>query len=315
MFDESGGKVLRSGRFKLQSSQCNFEQFLSSRKRRRNGKELEHAINLLATSQNSSSISVHCMDDLEYLQTRGLEKNLQVSGTDKSGSSTDRMPDKHHTDFIKKTMQLHEDIFKQQVRELHRLYSVQKILMLDLEKEIKQNRKYWAPITSPDINCYELVNRPNSTALTTCGYSFHIQSLREDPSSRESGSRSGETVKMARGFDLERPADEDISTGVSAVDEKQAGPSTYAAQKRKMSVDGSDEDIEVELTLSIGGCTGKKISKNYQTLELDSPASFESERGEDRSIPRTPLSSSNATFDQDRKRPHWIFQSLSINRT
>ncbi|KAJ6673548.1 hypothetical protein OIU85_012544 [Salix viminalis] len=256
------------------------------------------------------------MDDLEYLQTRGLEKNLQVSGTDKSGSSTDRMPDKHHTDFIKKTMQLHEDIFKQQVRELHRLYSVQKILMEDLEKEIKQNRKYWAPITSPDINCYELVNRPNSTALTTCGYSFHIQSLREDPSSRESGSRSGETVKMSRGFDLERPADEDISTGVSAVDEKQAGPSTYADQKRKMSVDGSDEDIEVELTLSIGGCTGKKISKNYQTLELDSPASFKSERGEDRSIPRTPLmSSSNATFDQDRKRPHWIFQSLSINRT
>lgn len=202
-----------------------------------------------------------------------------------------------------------------QVRELHRLYSVQKILMEDLEKENKQNRKYWAPITSPDINCYELVNRPNSTALTTCGYSFHIQSLREDPSSRESGSRSGETVKMSRGFDLERPADEDISTGVSAVDEKQAGPSTYAAQKRKMSVDGSDEDIEVELTLSIGGCTGKKISKNYQTLELDSPASFKSERGEDRSIPRTPLSSSNAAFDQDRKRPLWIFQSLSINRT
>ncbi|KAJ6435472.1 hypothetical protein OIU84_000624 [Salix udensis] len=167
------------------------------------------------------------------LQTRGLEKNLQVSGTDKSGSSTDRMPDKHHTDFIKKTMQLHEDIFKQQVRELHRLYSVQKILMEDLEKENKQNRKYWAPITSPDINCYELVNRPNSTALTTCGYSFHIQSLREDPSSRESGSRSGETVKMSRGFDLERPADEDISTGVSAADEKQAGPSTYADQKKK----------------------------------------------------------------------------------
>jgi hypothetical protein len=79
------------------------------------GTKLEYAITLLATSQNSSSISVHCMDDLEYLQTRGLEKNLQVSGIDKFGSSMDKMPGKHNIDFIKKTMQLHEDIFKQQV--------------------------------------------------------------------------------------------------------------------------------------------------------------------------------------------------------
>jgi hypothetical protein len=120
---------------------------------------------------------------------------------------------------------------------------------------------------------------------------------------------------MSRGFDLERPAEEDISTGVSAVDENQAGPSAYATQKRKMSIDGSDEDSEVELTLSIGGSTSKKISKNYQTLELDSPASFKSERREDRSTPTIPLSSSRATFDQDRKRPQWLFQSLSINRS
>ncbi|KAI5557007.1 hypothetical protein BDE02_18G072800 [Populus trichocarpa] len=280
------------------------------------GTKLEYAINLLATSQNSSSISVHCMDDLEYLQTRGLEKNLQVSGIDKFGSSMDKMPGKHNIDFIKKTMQLHEDIFKQQVRELHRLYSVQKLLMEELKKGIKQNRKYWTPITSSDINCSQFVNRPNSAAQTTCGYSFHIQSLREDPNSRErSGSCSGETVKMSRGFDLERPAEEDISTGVSAVDENQAGPSAYATQKRKMSIDGSDEDSEVELTLSIGGSTSKKISKNYQTLELDSSASFKSERREDRSTPTTPLSSSRATFDQDRKRPQWLFQSLSINRS
>ncbi|KAJ6355453.1 hypothetical protein OIU77_005945 [Salix suchowensis] len=92
MFDESGGKVLRSGRFKLQMSLKDFRPGV-------------------------------------------WKRTFKLVGQTKSGSSTDRMPDKHHTDFIKKTMQLHEDIFKQQVRELHRLYSVQKILMEDLEKE------------------------------------------------------------------------------------------------------------------------------------------------------------------------------------
>ena len=79
------------------------------------GTKLEYAINVLATSQNSSSVSVRCVDDLEYLQTRGLSKDLQVSGIDKFCSSMDRMPEKHNIDFIKKTMQLHDDIFKQQV--------------------------------------------------------------------------------------------------------------------------------------------------------------------------------------------------------
>jgi hypothetical protein len=79
------------------------------------GTKLEYAINLLATSHNSSSVSVRCVDDLEYLQTRGLSKDLQVSGIDKFCSSMDRMPEKHNIDFIKKTMQLHDDIFKQQV--------------------------------------------------------------------------------------------------------------------------------------------------------------------------------------------------------
>ncbi|XP_073259810.1 uncharacterized protein [Populus alba] len=280
------------------------------------GTKLEYAINVLATSQNSSSVSVRCVDDLEYLQTRGLSKDLQVSGIDKFCSSMDRMPEKHNIDFIKKTMQLHDDIFKQQwnlqVRELHRLYSVQKMLMDELNKnEIKQNRKDWTPMTSSYINYSQFANRPKSTAQTTYGYSFHVQRPRDDPSSRErSGSCSDETMRLTRGFDLERLA-EHISTGVGAVGDNQAGPSTCAPQKGKMRIDGSDGDSEVELTLSIGGSTtSKKISKNYQTLELDSPASFISERGEDYSTPTTPMSSSSATCDQDRKRPHWLFQKV-----
>ncbi|KAF9680539.1 hypothetical protein SADUNF_Sadunf06G0131900 [Salix dunnii] len=288
------------------------------------GTKLEYAINLPATSQNSVSVSARCVDDMEYLQTGGQSKDLKASGIDKFCSSMDRMPEKHNKDFIKKTMQLHDDIFKLQVRELHRLYSVQKMLMDEMNKnETKQNRKNWSPITSSYINYSQFANRPKSTAQTTCGYSFHVQSQRDDPSSRQrSGSCSDETERLTRGIDLERPAEEDISTGVGAVNVNQAGPSTCEPQmkivkwKGKTNIDGSDEDSEAELTLSIGGITtSKKISENYQTLELDSPASFKSERAEDCSTPTTPMSSSSATCDQERKRPHWLFQSLSINRT
>ncbi|KDP35388.1 hypothetical protein JCGZ_10372 [Jatropha curcas] len=189
-------------------------------------------------------------------------------------------------------MQVHEDTFKHQVRELHRLYSVQKMLMEELRKEIKQTKKYWSPMATPDIiqSSYQYS-------------SINVENLRDDPSPRErSGSCSGENIiRIARGLDLERPAEEDISTAVSVVDDN----IPY-------------KDTEVELTLSIGGSTSKKRASlnqepgNRRMKELDFPA----ERAEDCSGPTTPMSSSStATFDHERKQPHWLFQGLSINRT
>ncbi|XP_007014297.2 PREDICTED: uncharacterized protein LOC18589323 isoform X3 [Theobroma cacao] len=268
------------------------------------GTKLECAVNPLATSQNSNSCSftVHFVDD--YFRTRTLKENCQKIGLERSGSCMDRMLERHNMESIRKTMEMHEDTFKHQVRELHRLYSVQKMLM----------------------------DEQQLTAQTTCGYNFHVQG---DPSSRErSGSCSGDTMKVARGFDLERPAEEDISAEVSAVDhEDQVGRSSLMHSRiNQMRIEGSDEDSEVELTLSIGGSSSKKTPTNSkphsqelgcnnsqsihkETRELHSSASFKSERREDCSGPNTPMSSSSATFDQDRKRPHWLFQGLSINRT
>lgn len=167
-------------------------------------------------------------------------------------------------------------------------------------------------------------------------HNFNLQSLREDPNSWErSGSCSGsDTMRMARGFDLERPADdqEDISTRSisAAIDEDQAaGPSFHniPPTTNKLSInDGSDEDSDVELTLSIGGSLSKKALQSYQPKpgifcesshkgiirELDSSVSFKSDHGEDFSDPTTPMSSSSATFDQERNRPHRLFQGLTL---
>ncbi|XP_008223744.1 PREDICTED: uncharacterized protein LOC103323529 [Prunus mume] len=291
------------------------------------GTKIEYAINILGTSENSSSLTVHRVDDWDYFQKSGLKEKYKKARTeDKIRNSMDRMLDKHNIDTIKKTMQMHEDTFKHQIRELHRLYSVQKMLMDELKKEMKRNI-FRGPVTSSadHINHSQLINWQHSTTQASSGYNFHLQRLRDDPISREgSGSCSGDTLRMSRGFDLERPAEEDMSTGVSTIDQEQAGPSSHMAFKsRNMSIAGCDEDSEVELTLSIGSSKNKKRSKSYQPqlgcaelihkeTDLDSPASFKSDRGGDCSDPTTPMSSSSATFDQERKQPHWLFHGLKL---
>ncbi|KAE8672076.1 hypothetical protein F3Y22_tig00111852pilonHSYRG00023 [Hibiscus syriacus] len=138
-------------------------------------------------------------------------------------------------DSIKKTMQMHEEMFKHQVRELHRLYNVQKMLMDELKKEIS-TKKLWATSTT------------NSRGRSASCSGDHIRA-----------------TKMEKGFDLEIPFGEN-----------------------------SDEDSEIELTMSIGGGSSKKKKtvKNSQPKgcnesggeeirEVESSGSFKSKKGED----------------------------------
>ncbi|KAK9275347.1 hypothetical protein L1049_022611 [Liquidambar formosana] len=297
------------------------------------GTKLQSAINPLATSPTSGSFTLNSVDDWDYFQGKVLkEKYLQRTGLDKLQDSMDRMLEQHNIESIKKTMLMHEDIFKHQVRELHRLYSLQKMLMDELKKETEQTRLR-NPVSDIEINHSNFANRHHQTTQT-CGFNLHVQNLRDDPCSREqSGSCSGDNLRMPRCFDLERPADEDMWTRVSPGGEDQAGPSTRRPPANIRTVnDGSDEETEVELTLSIGGSSSRGRLKNQQphrSLELgcsessthneikqmDSSSSIKSDRGEECSEPTNTLSSSSATFDQDKKRPHWLFQGLSLNRT
>lgn len=219
-----------------------------------------------------------------------------------------------------------------QVRELHRLYNVQKMLM----GEIKQSGLWNIQITNSDQMNHShqyLINLQNSsTQITSVANNLNFPSLRDDLNSREhSGSCSGDNVKILRGFDLEMPATEfehDISTGISVIDEEdqtgQNSQMSFKDNKKMMSTveGGFVDDIdstEVELSLSIGSSSlnnkrGK--SKNKETKELDSSASFKAadRSGGDCSDPNTPMSSSIATiFDQkDRKQPLWLFHSLKL---
>ncbi|XP_050216113.1 uncharacterized protein LOC126667193 [Mercurialis annua] len=243
-----------------------------------------------------------------------------------------RMPHKNNLDIIKNTMQIQEDIFQHQVRELHRLYNIQKLLMEDLQKKQNNPKTSLNPINSSSeiTNSDQFTNRkPNLTTQQTISYyNFNLQNTRDVPSPRErTGSCSGGTMRIiTRGFDLEirpnnRPTEEEISTSISGtVDHDRRTTSSSCRQLigTKRSNDGackcSGEESEVELTLSIGGSKCKKSSTYHVQEPLDSPASIKSELS---GTPTTPMSSSSTAtmFDQDRKQPHWLFQSLSINRS
>nr|AFK38690.1 unknown [Lotus japonicus] len=200
------------------------------------GTKIEYSINPLAYSVDCKNFTVDGVDVWEHNLKKELAyNNNQCSiGMDKLQVSMDKMLDRNNIESIKKTMQMHEEIFKHQVRELHRVYSVQKMLM----GELKQH-KFWTSMNNIGTNNPYVVKQQQQTTQISYGTDFHVGSLREDLHVKEgSGSCSGErNIKRQRDFDLERPAAErDIFA--RGCDEGEAGPSSYTAfQSCKISND------------------------------------------------------------------------------
>nr|XP_043627204.1 uncharacterized protein LOC122598693 [Erigeron canadensis] len=167
------------------------------------------------------------------------------------------MYENHHLHFIKQTMLKHEDTFRHQVRELHRLYNVQKNLMDDLRNDTRQNNIEFSPRATLDTN----------------------------------------NDKIISGLDILRPdkLEEDMLRGDdSGTAEDQIEPH------------------DVELTLSIGPSTSKRRTQNCYHHQMG---------GNDPSkvVIKPNLANSSTLLynnnNQDSKRPHWLFQDLSLNRT
>ncbi|XP_059636600.1 uncharacterized protein LOC132278749 [Cornus florida] len=298
------------------------------------GTKIQYAIDPLAASPNNN-FDVNWLGDWDnFLNKKGPKLSLESAALNKFHNSTDRMLDQHNIESIKKTMLMHEDVFKHQVQELHRLYRVQKMLMNEVKNGVKQTRSC-GPMTGSEFNYSNFSNRHQPT--TTSDYTPHVQRVRDNLSSREpSGCCSGEPSRMFKAFDLEKPAEEDVSTGIRAVEEDQAGPSSHRhPNSNKMNINECNEGCDIELTLSIGGSFGSKRSKSHQHYhhsspelggcssltgnkfgELGSSGSIKTDREEECNVPNSNLRSPSATIlNQQSKRPHWLFQDLSLNRT
>jgi len=79
------------------------------------GTKIEYSINLLASSVDSNNFIVGGVDVWEHYQNKGVTNNHFSVGINKLQDPMDRMLDRNSIDSIKKTMQMHEDIFKHQV--------------------------------------------------------------------------------------------------------------------------------------------------------------------------------------------------------
>ncbi|CAF1893034.1 BnaC02g11590D [Brassica napus] len=173
----------------------------------------------------------------------------------------DRSLEKQKAESIRHTMQTQEDVFKQQVRELHRVYYIQKMMMDQLK-----HRSQYCTINNKD----------------------------------QTGPR--ERIRSWSGIDLESEV-----------------------RARNKTTDHIEES-ELELTLSIG----MSSSSTNKDMDYSSTTSFRSSsdncnnqsndnnnsNNQESSGPNTPMSSSSTTsLDREKKRSHWLFQGLNINRT
>ncbi|KAK4265500.1 hypothetical protein QN277_026548 [Acacia crassicarpa] len=272
------------------------------------GTKVEYSINLLAaaaTPVESNNLTVKKSVDVweNYQNNKELSNNKgddQIGTKNQQFSSMERMVDTNNLEFIRKTMQMHEDIFKHQVEELHRVYRVQKLLMDELKKKEIKEKKPW--------------NQPETTKIPNGATDLQAhQSLKDEICSRDrsTGSCSAEGIIVTkipkRGFDLEMPAEEEGECP------GEAGPSSY-----------TEEEIELDLTLSIGGSNNNETKKKRKkenakphgvelSRKLNLCGCFKSDRVGECSDPTTPMSSSSVTFEQERKESHWLIsQGLKL---
>lgn len=289
--------------------------------------KFQYAINPLATASNNS-LAVNQNSDWGYSRETGARGQSEESALHHFKHSMDHeMFDLQKIESIKKTMLLHEDIFQRQVRELHRLYNLQMKLMYELKKEMTYKQ---GPLAGKD---------PSSSQFLIC--QKQMQDIRSNlpvhgltyGSAERSASSCGESLRMPKLFNLERVAEEGPSTSIQPTEQDQQRPNRYGlSTSNKASMDGSDEEIDVELTLSIGCSKSKKRSNsrnnpcspelggsdsNCSGKELCSAAIVKTEKREDSDDPSPALSSSSATPNQNTNatRSHWLFQDLSLNRT
>ncbi|WMV37111.1 hypothetical protein MTR67_030496 [Solanum verrucosum] len=108
---------------------------------------------------------------------------------------------KSSTESIKRTMIMHEDIFKQQVKELHKLYNLQRKLMLDVKNEMSRIED---PRHKSMINNMSTWQQPRREIEFN---GVNVYGLGDDQQRETSGSCSGENSKTIlipiRGLNIE----------------------------------------------------------------------------------------------------------------
>lgn len=212
--------------------------------------------------------------------------------------SMDKLFEQNNRERVRNTMLRQEEIFKQQVQELHRLHRVQKMLMADLRTKeanfhsvasaniptaVKDTKsRHWSRTsTSETSHSTYINNRPRSIPYINSEYnSIHQYSVQEYP-------------RKQRGFDLVQPVKQDPSISLDCLKEELA-----------------DEECNVELTLSVRCSSSKKKSDHWLQPERSSSGTRQKPVS---TIPARPERGEECSEREGLQRPPWLFQAMSLN--
>ncbi|CAL9091524.1 unnamed protein product [Musa textilis] len=261
------------------------------------GTKLHQMNNLFTTLQKTNCNVVNAglrTSDIGVMSDNISLKASIVGGLNQRKASMERQLECCDRDSLRNAMLKHEEIFKQQVHELHRLYGVQKTLMAELGK--KQVSLHTVPGEAVVAVADARTRIWSSASTSDTSHSSHVSNLRQSaPELNSEYSSLNPWSEHVKGFDLEQPAEEYTCRGATSMDEK------TTTDKEKRSMKGSfswpDDESEIELTLSIGcGSDKKKKKKQKQRGE---------ECGDD---------SSGLDRPESRRSP-WILGAFNLNKT
>ncbi|MCL7043789.1 hypothetical protein MKW94_023457 [Papaver nudicaule] len=310
------------------------------------GTKFEYAVDFLASLKgiktrgavaNSSSNSPEILNNILL--------NSKPASADQNQHYMEKLLEQYDKESVRTTMLQQDEIFKEQVHELHRLYVAQKTLMVEFKMNRSRGHSKNSPHPQTTVNPDHQprlqvtgtefgTNNCSFSNTNNSGHNFH-QLFRvgtEPINSQEQSSTSctRDNVKMHKDFDLERPAEEFPKN----IGREQIGSGSITPSKEKMKIESLDEqhmythgEAEVELSLSIGfgnSTNNRKKQKNCQSNSLiylhtnhkhngqtDSSSSIKDLRAADNTS-----GSSNTTFNQESlQKPPWFFQTLSLNRS
>ncbi|KAI9113463.1 hypothetical protein K1719_015390 [Acacia pycnantha] len=185
-------------------------------------------------------------------------------------------------EFMRMAILKHEETFREQVYELHRLYRIQKVLTKNMEggRAIEVGQREW--------------NLKNAISLTQTNTN-HCKDAQKKPQIK---------------FDLERPAEEHIAESegggdeVEIMDESEIeltlGPSSYYNSRKK---------VDTPLTSDSGHSLS---SSSAGSSHINKTAAREDSSG----IRNSFIDVEEEGSRQERlKHPPWLFQVLSLNMT
>lgn len=213
----------------------------------------------------------------------------------------------YEREILKQTMLRHEEIFREQVHELHRLYKVQKCLMDDLKKKdlntstlsstIKQDGAHMFHFGPEQLkskekqNLWDILNGslierdsaghkypPLGTHIPVYGQMEQNLQIASNPKEINGISKDFNKLQPSRAlhrtFDLERPADEYIDDEATGQIEENTILRTTSNNNGKNSKafnfhSSQEPENEVQLTLSTGWDKGIKINGGQTGPHLD----------------------------------------------